>query len=361
VSQSKCQHLKRPVLYALFVICILWTAPGCKAVTPVEPAVSPLPDMTATLPLAPTDTIQPTATQTPPEALLIVPPGAEATEMEALQSKLKELASQDGLLFKMREQISVSDLGENVRLAVVLGPDPGIQSLAQANPDIQFLALGISGLDPAPNLSIIGSGDQRPDQQGFLAGYLAAVITQDWRVGVLTPAGKPAGNAARLGFVNGAIFYCGLCRPAYPPFLQYPVTIELPAGADQVEQQAIVDALVASVVQTVYVSPAASDLALLDLLAQAGINIIGSTPQPEGLGDRWVATLRVDLIGAVEQVWPKLVAGEGGLRLDVPLVLADRNNTLFTPGRQGLVEKLMSDLAAGFIDTGVDPVTGEPR
>jgi hypothetical protein len=361
VPQSKIQHSKRLIFYTLFAICFFLTASSCKAGAPVEPVVSPLPDVTSTLTLTPTDTIQPTATQTPPRALLISPPGSDVTDVEALQSKLKELAAQDGLLFEKREQVNGSDLGENVRLVVILAPDPGVQNLAQAYPDVQFLALGISGLDTAPNLSVIGSGGQRPDQQGFLAGYLAAVITQDWRVGALTPAGTPAGNAARLGFVNGTIFYCGLCRPAYPPFLQYPVTIEMPAGADQAEQQVIVDNLVASVVKTVYISPGASDLALLDLLAQAGINVIGSTPQPEELADRWVATLRVDLISAVEQVWPRLIAGEGGVRLDVPLVLTDRNEALFSSGRQGLVEKFMADLAAGFIDTGVDPATGEAR
>jgi hypothetical protein len=361
VPQSNFQLSKRLVFYILFAISLFLTAFGCKANPPVEPAVSPLPEITATLSLAPTDTIQPTATQAPPRALLISPPVSDITDLEALQSKLKELASQDGLLLEDREQVNEADLGKNVRLVVVLAPDPGVQNLAQVYPDVQFLALGISGLDTAPNVSLIGDGGQRPDQQGFLVGYLAAVITQDWRVGALSLAGTPAENAARLGFVNGTIFYCGLCRPAYPPFLQYPVTIEMTPGAGQAEQQTIVDSLVASAVQTVYVSPGASDPALLDLLAQADINIIGSIPQPEGLADRWVATLRVDMISAVEQIWPKLIAGEGGVRLDIPLVLSDRNDTLFSPGRQGLVEKFMADLAAGFIDTGVDPATGETR
>jgi len=361
VPYYKVKHSIGLIFCILIVISFLSLASGCKPGAPVESPVPPLPEITATLPIAPTDTIQPTATQSPPRVLLIAPPGADITDLEALQSRLSELSSKDGLLFEMREQVNETDFDEAISLVVILSPDPGVQNLARAYPDVQFLALGISGLEPTPNLSMIGSDGQRPDQQGFLAGYLAAVITQDWRVGVLTPVGTPTGNAARLGFVNGAIYYCGLCRPAYPPFLQYPVTIELHAGAGQDEQQAIVDTLAASAVQTVYVSPGASAPALLDLLAQKGMNIIGGTPPPDGLVDRWVATLRVDLIEAVEQVWPKLIAGEGGVRLDVPLALADRNETLFSPGRQGLVEKLMADLAAGFIDTGVDPVTGEAR
>jgi hypothetical protein len=74
-----------------------------------------------------------------------------------------------------------------------------------------------------------------------------------------------------------------------------------------------------------------------------------------------VATVRTDLASALEQIWPELMNGSGGINLDVPLVITDRNAALFSPGRQSLVEKLLSDLLAGYIDTGVNPQTGEPR
>jgi hypothetical protein len=37
------------------------------------------------------------------------------------------------------------------------------------------------------------------------------------------------------------------------------------------------------------------------------------------------------------------------------------NHDLFSPGRQRMAEDLLAELLAGFIDTGVDPQTGESR
>jgi len=43
------------------------------------------------------------------------------------------------------------------------------------------------------------------------------------------------------------------------------------------------------------------------------------------------------------------------------LTLSNVNTSLLSPGRQRLVEKTLQDLAADYIDTGVDPLTGESR
>jgi hypothetical protein len=44
-----------------------------------------------------------------------------------------------------------------------------------------------------------------------------------------------------------------------------------------------------------------------------------------------------------------------------PLGFTGTNPDLLSPGRQQLVETMLADLLAGFIDTGVDPQTGESR
>jgi hypothetical protein len=338
---------------------------ACKPAPPVgETAVAPTRiEATSTGLPAPTDipTLAPTATTPPAKALLVAPPGSNPSDVDALQTLVSGLAIQDGLQFELLEGIGPADMEADVRLAVVLPPDPGVQSLAQDYPETQFLALGIPGLQPARNLSLIGSGGERPDQQGFLAGYLAAVITQDWRVGVISLADTPAGRAVRQGFINGVIFYCGLCRPAYPPFLQYPVTVDLPPGASQEEQQAAADILISNAVQTVYIFPSAGGQPLLEYLAQAGVNIIGGSSPPDGMREWWVASVSVDTLAAVEQIWPSLMSAEGGISLEAPLALTDQNEELFSAGRQRLVEKLRDELLSGYIDTGVDPQTGEPR
>ena len=56
-----------------------------------------------------------------------------------------------------------------------------------------------------------------------------------------------------------------------------------------------------------------------------------------------------------------MLSGQGGLALEGELQLADRNEALFSPGRQLFVERMLGDLLDGYIDTGVDPLTGDPR
>jgi hypothetical protein len=45
----------------------------------------------------------------------------------------------------------------------------------------------------------------------------------------------------------------------------------------------------------------------------------------------------------------------------LPLALQHVNPQLVSPGRQRLVEEMLAELRAGYIDTGVDPATGESR
>lgn len=359
-SSTRRANLYLIVLVLLFGVGACRNAPEAPtAVISMTPeAQSPVESEVA--PLVATETV--VATSTPllsaAQVVLMALPSSDSGQVAAMQKNLSDLAAQDGLTFEMVTDLTSLHLSPETRLVVALPPDPGIANLAQANPQTQFLAIGIPGVQVADNLSRIGSDGNRPDQQGFLAGYLAAVITQDWRVGIIGRSDTPAGKAANNGFANGVTFFCGLCRPAYPPFIQYPIFIDLSTVADP---QAAVDALVSNAVETVYVAPEADSDALRDLLAQAGLQIIASDAPSPQIADRWVAGISTDEMGAVRQIWPRLLSGEGGLDLSTPLALVERNAALFSLGRQGLVDKLLSDLLAGYVDSGVDPQTGEMR
>lgn len=301
----------------------------------------------------------------PERVVLLAPPEADEQQVALLQTVIDELAAQQGLLFETLPTLPAGDGASGVRLVVVLPPDPGVKNLAAGNPAVQFLAVGIPGLELTSNISVITAQGGRPDRQGFLAGYLAAVITADWRVGVISRADIPAGRAARQSFMNGAIFFCGLCRPAYPPFNQYPQYVEMPSGVSQAEQQAAADVIINSAVKTVYVFPGTGDNFLLQYLIQAGMNIIAGHPMPAELqgvlAGQWVATLGDDLEAALRQVWDDLIEGKGGLTIEPPLVIGDINPAHLTTGRLRLVEKIMHELETDYIDTGVDPVSGETR
>lgn len=311
---------------------------------------------TSTLPTA-TSTFIPT--ETPQGVIFLAPPGADPGLVAELAPAVEALAQQDGLEFITLTEIPGDEIGENIVLVVVVPPDPGIETLAARNPQTQFLAIGIQDLSAGANITTIGADGERPDQQGFIAGYLAAVITPNWRVGVISNPDAGTGQAARDAFQNGVVFFCGLCRTSTPPYFTYPQFYDLPAGSGGVEIQSAVAFMQSNAVQTIYVYPEVGDEQLYQGLADAGISIVGGVTPPLGFEASWVATIRPDYLTPLQDVWSRVLAGNGGLSLAVPIVIQDQNEGLFSAGRQRVVEDTLSDLLSGFIGTGVDPASGE--
>lgn len=310
-----------------------------------------------------TPTEAPTATPTPPPpmAVLLAPNGPQDPLAAALEPALADLAAQAGLLFETRSALTPEEIqASSVQIVVALPPDPGLAALAAAAPQVQFLALAVPGLQAGGNLSLVQTADGQPDLQGFMAGYLAALITPDWRVGVISEAGSPAGAQAAAAFDNGAVYYCGLCRPVYPPYpLQgFPLAAEFTPGAGEAAWQTSIAEFKTWGVETVFVYSTTPDEAFLSFLSGAGFKLISTTTPPAGLQAGWVASIAsAGPLGAVEELWPALLAGEGGQHVELLLALENVNPELLTPGRQALAEATLAELQAGLIDPG--PVSGE--
>jgi hypothetical protein len=323
------------------------------------PSVTPSPSLTATTTQTPT--LTPTPTPLPPFAVLLAAPEADPAQVDAIQTALNDIIIQAGLQWQVRQQLTVDDLVPELHLVVAVPPDLGLEELIAAAPDTQFLALAIPGLTAAPNLTTIGSEGNRPDQQGFIAGDIAAMLSYDWRVGVISLSDTVEGRSARTGFLNGTVYFCGLCRAAHPPFYEYPMYFELPSTATSVEWQEAANYMVDHQVQTVYVYPGAGDESMLSILANAKVNIISSGEPPQGAQSSWVVSLSTDPILLIQEQVAGLLNGSapGGQSLVVPIQFTQVNPLVFTPGKQKLAELVVSDLQSGFIDTSVDLTTGE--
>ena len=348
-------RLIRCMLYAILITALL---AGCGS-TPAAPTPTQEPALTATFTPEALPTSTATHTPAPSLAVLLAGPGADTAQAGLLQTALNEIITAAGLHWQVRQQLTPADLGAAVRLVVALPPAPGLAALAAAAPDTQFLAVGIPGLEPAANLSLVGAQGPRPDQQGFIAGYIAAMLTPDWRVGAISISDSIEGRAARSGFLNGAVFFCGLCNQSYPPFYDYPRYVELSASATAAEWQAAANHMIDYYVETVYVAPGAGDTAMLMTLAAAGVNLIGSGVPSEAIQDNWVLSFSSDPLAQVQAVLPQILAGQGGQNLPLPLEFSQINPELLSPGKQALAEQVLADLLAGYIDTGVDLATGE--
>ncbi len=341
----------------LVIFSISLVLAACKGTPTVQPTASPSapPEEHPTEPaLTSTSTTAPTLLPVQRKVILI---GSQEQSGElpfaALQSLLHGLAEKDNLLFETVTGLSPADLTDELAIVVALPPDPGITELAAAGQGTQFLAIGFLGLQPASNLSVIGGNSATADKQGLVAGYLAGVISKEWRVGMIGLAGSEQGQLARQGYINGVTFFCGLCRSPYPPFYTYPILVDLPVAASPAEAQTAAETIISQAVNTVFVYPGAADRAMLDTLAQAGIAIIGSSEPSASLSENWVATIQIDPLPAVSEIWPDLLNGQGGVERSLAIALVNRNEQLFSPGRQQLVDQFLADLQAGYIDTGV--------
>jgi len=108
-------------------------------------------------------------------------------------------------------------------------------------------------------------------------------------------------------------------------------------------------------VETVYVVSGAGDDAMLRYLSQTGVNIIAGQPPLTDIQDHWVASLRFSVLESFEDYWPDFIAGSATTEVTLPLQITDINPALLSPGKQRLVEEILSDVLAGYIDLeGVD-------
>ena len=308
-----------------------------------------------------TSTPLPTLTPSPERVVLLAPPDANPRLVSSLETLIAELAGEAGLAWEVRSEISSDDLDPSLRLVVALPPNPNLESLTSRSTEVQFLGVGIPGLEPAANVNLIGPLGLRFDQQGFIAGFIAAMITPDWRVGVIGLSDTQAGRGSLNGFVNGVGYFCGTCRPVNPPYLYYPKNISLTQEEIDTSWRLAVDDLVQAAVQTVYIPPEVSSEPLLVDLVQQEMIIIGGEQPPQEFQSSWVATIRPDPAQAVRLLWEDLLAGIGGASLPMPLVIVDVNTDLLSPGRLKLAESVMQEMLDGYIDSVVDPITGEAK
>ena len=309
---------------------------------------------TATVTIAPSPS--PSPTPVPSIVVFVQPEGADPTIAQQVKDALTSLTDENNLELEEKSLLDAADLTAAVRLVVAIAPNPDLQQLAAAAPQIQFLAVAIPDLTPTDNLTVLSSPSSLIENAGFLAGAIAAMITPDWRIGAVTAAGNPESTAAGKAFLNGGVYFCGLCRPVRPPYydslgqlIGYPTSVELPSEAGEQQQSEIVQRLVDLGVKTVYLTPRSDTDSLVSALSAAGIWIIASGTKKEG-ADHWAATLSMDLSSTIVQIWPKLLSGEAQGQLPLSLSITDVDSGLFTPGKQQLASKILKDLETGFIN-----------
>ncbi len=342
----------RLILIPFLVFSLLLGACSATPTSPEPTAASAAP---ATSTPAPT-TAGPTPTLPPPLVILLLPVDLSAEQSNAYQSAVYDLAQSAGYRFQVRNRLTVEELAQEPTLKVVvaLPPDPGIAALAAAAPQAQFLAINIPEVQVGGNVSALDNASLRVDYIAFMAGYIAGMVSEDHRSGVLVKDGSPNANSIITAYRTGQEYFCGLCNPFSGPFEDYPLAQSIPQDAKPVEYSAYADILLRRGVEVLFAESGLQSDELLQYLPTVGVLMIGTeTPLKSVSG--WVVTLQPNYIQALQAAFPALLAGQGGKVFPAPLSLTDANPDLFSPGKQENALRVLQELSAGYIFSGVNP------
>lgn len=309
------------------------------ALTSTPVALTPIvPTSTATLPPA------------TPQVLLVAPEGTDARIAAQSEAALQDLATGAGAEFVRLDAMPDGGDPTAIELLVALPPDPGLQVWAESHPGIQTASLGIPGVQATENVSVLAPEGVRYDQLGFALGYLAAMVTPEYRLGAL--ALEPTAESLSLarGFVAGGTYFCGLCRPVHPPYEGYPVLFDSP-GVE----------LSSSGVKALLVAPPPSSLAELGMDAASSVAFLGPASAFSDEAPAWIASADFDVAGALDALWAQAQTGEGGMVMPLRIRFHAVDPARVSEGRLQRAEALLGDLVDGRIDTGIDPLTGDLR
>jgi hypothetical protein len=327
--------------FGILIIAVLSACSGSATETVAHPTAVP------TITPLPTVTMIPTLST--PLAILVLPADMDKPTSDLYQKTVYDLSQQSGFRFQIRNVLSPADLADpTLKVVIVLPPDPGIASLAPTAPSVQFLAVNIPNLTAGGNLSVL-AGDTQVELPAFLAGYVSAMISDEYHIGMIIPKDNADAQRAFNAFNNGMIYYCGLCRTFYISQITYPTYIEVPADESPKNYGGYANLLINDrKVYSIYVYPSLADADFLSYVGTQGVFLIGtSMPDPRPGG--WVMTIRPDTIKAIQTAWPYLIAGQGGQNVQSPLGIADVDPSILTPGKLRLAQETLDSLLAGRI------------
>jgi hypothetical protein len=302
----------------------------------------------------PTDTPIPTATIVPtlstPLAILVVPADYDQATSDLYQKTLYDLTQQSGYRFQVRNTMTPEDLADpTLKVVVAVPPDPGVVSMAASAPNVQFLAVDIPDLTAGGNISVLAPNNA-VEIPAFLAGYVAAMLVEEYHIGMVIPKDDPNAQLALQAFSNGKTYYCGLCNTFYYTPITYPTYVEIPSDEDPSRYGGYANVLINDrKVDALYIYPTLAKEDFLNYVGTTGVLIIGSSRPGATRPGGWVMTIQPDSIKAIQLAWPGLIAGQGGQTIQSPIGLVDVDPTILTPGRQRLAQETLDALLAGRI------------
>jgi hypothetical protein len=341
-------------LLLIFIGVVLLLSPA--ACSPSEPAETSVPEET---PVA-TETEIPTVIASTPTlsrgesvVILLTTADSDRYALTQIENNLNALVEEAGLKSETQEMSSFQMMS-NVSLVIGIGDGIDINNLAIEYPEVSFVAVDNQTAQPSSNLSVIGDPIVDQQRRAFMAGYLAGLISDDYKVGALVPSDSSASEMVIDSFVTGVQFYCGLCKPHYPPYQTFPQWQTISTEDLQGTYQIVLSDFVTNGIEVLYVHGDLVSESLLTEIDTLGIKVV-SDAGPETSRNNYAGSILSDPGPALIKLWSDLLTKQAGVRLPASIALVERNSEVVSEGRYLLFEEMVMDLQEGLISPEPSP------
>ncbi|PKO03737.1 MAG: hypothetical protein CVU43_00895 [Chloroflexi bacterium HGW-Chloroflexi-5] len=327
--------MKKPYILTisslLVILILLLGVSGCAdrpTPTPEVPTSSPTPEFT------------PTATPAP-SRIVLFDPAAQASS--AAVTVINDFAAANSLVFETWTELA-SDLN-GLKIMVVFSGLDNLAEVAAGNPQTQFITT-MQNVAPSANISTLAAN---PVHLAFMAGYLAAMTSKEWRAGALISDPQNVGLAD--AFTRGGEYLCGRCTPKLGPILFYPVTYTLEGVNDAFAWRALAQTMWSETyANSVYIDTAADFSEVLDVFTD---KVLFSSNLASANLASYDAILGGDVTSTLQIALPELLAGAGGktyharVELQIinnPDVVSEAKQDRFNEAAQALADNMIIPL-----------------
>lgn len=190
--------------------------------------------------------------------------------------------------------------------------------------------------------------EMSPADRLFIAGYLSALISNDWRVGGLFPSRNYQNTTAEKVFQNGVVYLCGRCAPTFGPIVKFPMSALLSNPEDNESTLQAYKEISTSKINTLYIPSSYLFDDLVILLKQSGVTIVSDANSGVEQSD-WIDYAIVDnLSDLILNAMSENGAQEEFVITPVEFSVYTSVKEL-SPGKSNFINEMIQNLQAGFI------------
>lgn len=370
-------------LVALFVLLVPLLA-ACGGGTPTQPTAAPTeaPPTAAPATAVPEPTAAPTAATTDsskPRIALVTDLGKvnDGTFNEFAHRGAEQAAQEFGLEYKFIETTAQADYAKNIQTFVDEGYDVIItvgfliadatKAAAAANPDIVFIGVD-QFYEPGTVTDNLVGLQFREDQGGFLAGALAAMMSESGTIGIVAGQEIPPVKKFKNGFDNGAKYV----RPDINLLGVY-----LPTFIDPALGGSTAETMLGEGADVIFGAGGPTGSGAIKAAAESGAYVIGvdqdeyvttfgggSAPGADRILSSAIKRVDVAVYTEIKAVVEGTFKGNGIAIFEAAndgVGYADYHDTAANvpDAVKARMEEILRKLADGSLTTGVDPVSGD--